>query len=166
VAVGEDFKPDQLLDPSDLAMQVPVPELSSFSKNVRPHVSAAFKKLKGPDWRDGVRDIFTVVEEQARELLKSRVTDGSVIIVKNKKGDAYSAEDIEKATLGGLVKIYGLVQNANYQESMIHQSLNKINSNRIIITHKKANPEAEALLRKNVAPDVNIALNCLELILQ
>jgi hypothetical protein len=155
----------ELRAPVDLAVHIDLPEIREIPPKLRRYLGGPFKKIKNGDWRDGLGDIYDVIEHKARDYLREGI-ERTRIVSRKRNGAALTVHEVEGMTLGQLAYAFANIQNQNQQDSLIASTLAMINQRRVDLRHKKMGAAAEAAIRRDFGRHVYAAINCLEEILK
>lgn len=162
--VHNDIQHMEVRAPSDLAVHVALPAIKDLPPKVRPLLGGAFKKVDN-DWRDGLSDAYSEVEQHAREYLKAGIRAGRIVIDKTKRGvvvGQVTEEEVDAMTLGALKDHFKRIQIQNQKDSLIGSTLDMINKTRVGLAHKKRAAAVEAQLRLEVGQHMYAVITCLD----
>ena len=148
---------------ADLAVHVALPETKSLAPALRPLLGPAFKKIRDGDWRDGMGQAYSEVEQLSREYLKSSLEQGAATIVRKKKGIEckLTSGDVDGMTLGQLGNAFKDIQNKTHKDSIIESTIALINKNRVGLAHKRRSAAIEKQLREDIGKSMYIVIACL-----
>jgi hypothetical protein len=145
----------EAVSPADLAVNLVLPDLSTYAPKVRKALGGAFEQIQRGNWREGFEDGCVALEEAARRYLERHVATGRISWVSSKgKVINRTPSQIERMTLGQLKDAFLAIQNPNLSDSKIAAVLKKLNPDRIRVAHKKRSQRAEQALRRNVGRQV------------
>jgi hypothetical protein len=149
---------------ADLAVHVALPEVADLTKPLRPILAPAFRKVRENDWRDGLFDAYSEVEQHAREYLKEGIDSGRVIVMvkRRKQIVPLTAADVDGMTLGQLKNAFMSIQNQTHKDARIGACLAMIHKARNGLAHKRRSHVVEAELRQQVGQHMYAAITCLE----
>jgi hypothetical protein len=155
----------ELLPPHDLALNVALPELRSFSPALRRILGPVYEKFNRGDWREGFEEACLVLETEARNYLKEGIRSTRITIL-DKRGapNNPTLTKVGRMTLGQLASVFARIQSQNHTDSLLAGILPKINPDRIGVVHKKRTVAAENRLRKNVGKNMWMLINALKAI--
>jgi hypothetical protein len=156
----------ELRAPVDLAVHIDLPDLRDIKPKVRRFLAGPFKKINSDDWRDGLSDIYMVIEDSARDYLREGIDRTRIVTKKSKNGPALTVAEVDGMTLGQLSYAFANIQSQNQQDSLIASTLAMINPIRVELSHRRLRPAAEAAIRRDFGKHVYAAINCLEEILK
>jgi hypothetical protein len=140
----------EIIAPADLGLAIQLPSLDSLPRKLQKALGSAYDQFQRSHWREGFEDACQVLETEARRYLKTGCRSGRIIILSKKGPMVLSSSKIEKLTLGQLAGTYSNIQNQNYADSIIGQTLDKVNDDRVGVVHHKAKVRTETRLRRNV----------------
>jgi hypothetical protein len=143
----------ELLPPSDLALNVILPDLGEMPRKVRELLGSAYEQFDRTQWREGFETACQAFEDEARRYLKRHIRRGKSgrIDIATSKGIANpSHTQINKMTMGQLATTFSRIQIQNKADSDISKTLSAINKDRVSVVHKKNAQTTERRLRENV----------------
>ncbi len=140
----------EVIPPSDLALGVHLPELSSLPRRLRSLLAPAYEQFDRSQWREGFEDACQAFETAARDYLKAGIRSTRITIMTNNGPKNPKPNRIEKMTLGQLADTFSRIQSPNRSDSIITQVLSSINRDRVGVVHHKLKATTERSLRANV----------------
>lgn len=138
------------IPPSDLALQLQLPQLNSLPSKLRSRLGSAYEQFGRSHWREGFEEVCQVLETEARRYLKNGVKTGRITIMGKRGVSNPTSQRIDKMTMGQLAITFANIQNQNYLDAQIGKTLDHINGDRIGVVHHKAKAKTEKHLRANV----------------
>ncbi|MCK4850211.1 MAG: hypothetical protein KAT11_02615 [Phycisphaerae bacterium] len=150
----------------DLALNVQLPELSRQPMDVRKLLGPAYEKFQGARWREGFKDACEAFEEEARRYLKRHTKMGRIQIVLRTGPVTLSLARINKMSMGQLAGMFARIQNQNRADSIIGETLDAINKDRIWAVHHKSKKATESRLRKNVGRHMWSLINAFKVVVK
>lgn len=138
------------IQPTDLALNVALPELAAMPARARELLGPAYEKFARGDWREGFEDACQAFEAESRRYMKRHSKSGRIRVLRKGVPTALTSTEIDHFTMGRLASVFGEIINQNLADSVIHDTLKSVNQDRIGVVHKKASKAVEARLRRNV----------------
>jgi hypothetical protein len=155
-------RPTQVLQQSDLAMNVQLPALNSLPPRVRKLLAPVYTKWSS-DWRDALDDACQTLESEARKYLIRGVNTGRItVIYRNGKVKKLTTTGIEKQTLGSLAVDFGNIVSKTAIDAMIGSTLTQVNPQRVGLAHHRGSSRVERELRKHASQHMWAITNCLK----
>jgi hypothetical protein len=130
----------------DQAVAVHPPAINTLPRRLRELLGEAYDKLNQGNWPDAFEDMCRVIEVEARRRLKLARKRGAVLIGKY---HSVNPKKIERLTMGELAIAYSELETQNHADSQIHQTLARINKDRVGVVHHRQKPHIQRRLRKN-----------------
>ncbi len=136
--------------PSDLALGLQLPSLASLPRKLRPSLGPAFEQFGRTQWREAFEDACQAFENKARAHLKAGINTTRITVMSNTGPKNPAPAQIDKMTLGQLATTFSRIQSPNRVDSIVGQTLARINADRVGVAHHKAKVKTERRLRANV----------------
>jgi hypothetical protein len=153
----------ELLSPVDLAVQFELPQLTRYPNKVRKRLGSSFEQVRRGNWLEGFEEACVALETVARSYLASGVSTGRLTMsTSTGKDSTPSAKKIESMTLGQLKDQFLSIDNPNHADSLVGQSLQRLNPDRIRAAHKRKHHASQAALRRNVGKQMWLITNALK----
>lgn len=148
----------QLLAPVDLGMQI---ELPTLPEALMPLLGEAFEQFDGGYWREGFEYACTVLEQEAREYIRSNIRRRRLTFMSSAgKSVAYRDDRIRTMTIGALARCFSEIRSPNSSDSRIGSCLRAVNANRVTSAHHKGKSRvSEKRLRAQVPRQMFIIVN-------
>jgi len=141
---------DEQHAPTDLALNVQLPQLNTLAPGVREFLGPAYEQFQRTQWREGFEDACQALETEARRYLKKWIRTGRITIVGKRGPVTLTTKQINKMTMGALAKTFKQIQAQNHADTIIGQALATINRDRVGVVHHKKKVATENRLRRNV----------------
>jgi hypothetical protein len=149
----------------DLAVRLEVPSVDTLPRRIRILLGPAYEKIQRSDWRGGFEEACHTLEVEARKYLIAGLRSKRLSFVKtNGKAWTVTENQIERATIGSLERMFQAIATPNQTDSQIRRSLSRINPNRRGYTHHRTSSSAEVQLRRSVGRLMWLVLNSLKLL--
>lgn len=144
--------------PHDLALGVELPALRTMPTKLRKSLATAYEAFEDSDWRGGFRESCDVIEKEARSYLWRGIRQERIHLVSDAGTPrSMTAGQVDRLTLGGLVKAFAQIRAPNQRDALIGKTLASINPDRILATHK-GKRGAEKRLRTNVGRQMHVII--------
>lgn len=148
--------------PVDLGLNISLPVLASLPRNVRRFLGSAYEQFARSQWREGFEDACQVLEAEARRYLKRWSRTGRIQILRRRGPIRLSDRQIDRLTMGQLVKTFSAIQAQNHADSVIGRALDQLNRDRIGVVHHKTRAITEKRLRSNVGQHMWVIIAALK----
>jgi hypothetical protein len=145
-----DDRLDEHIAPSDLALNVQLPDSNTLSPAVRRALGPAYEQFQRTQWREGFEEACQALENEARRYLKKWTRTGRIKILRKRGPVTLTNPQIDKMTMGQLAETFKHIQAQNHADSIIGQALVTINRDRVGVAHHKRRKVTERRLRANV----------------
>lgn len=136
--------------PRDLNLTVSLPQIGSLPPRLRRELGSAYEQFEGSHWREAFEDACQALERASRQYLKTGVQRGRITLVTKKGNRTLTQKQIDKLTMGQLAEAFSQIQNQTQADSILGQTLAKINKDRVGVAHHKTRLRTEKSLRANV----------------
>ena len=136
--------------PADLALNVELPDRAALPQRAKEILGSAYDQFGRTQWREGFEDACNALETEARSYLKKWSRTGRIRVLRKGVPVTLTSHQIDKMTMGQLVKAFANIQAQNHADSMIHKALATLNKDRIGVVHHKKKAWTERRLRSNV----------------
>ena len=135
----------------DQGMAIDLPVLTSYPNEVRAALGEAWDELRRGNWREGFDAACVVFESEVRVYVIRHLEHGRLTFVKS-SGKPYTPTeaDINRKTMGQLVRLLDEIATPNHGDSVLHGLLRGLNPDRILVAHQRRSPDAEKKLREAV----------------
>ena len=140
----------QLIIPRDLSLNVELPELNKLPTIIRRWLGHSYDQFIRSEWREGFESACQILEVESKKYLLSGIKSTRLNFVTTRGPRTFTKPEINKQTLGQLAGTFSLIQTKNHSDSIIEQSLSKVNKDRIGVVHHKNRNITEKRLRQNV----------------
>jgi hypothetical protein len=139
----------------DVAMRVTLPELRRESRRLKRILGPVYELIKRNQWREGFDEACIALETEARAYLWKSLKSGRTTVLTPKGNQkALTKAKVDKMTMGALAIDFANMQQQNQADSVVGQTLQLLNEDRIRIAHKRRSAAAERALRRNVPPQM------------
>ena len=138
------------LAPADLALNVALPDRAALPQKLKELLGSAYDQFDRTQWREGFVDACYVLETESRTYLKKWSKTGRIKVLRKGVPTTLSVKQIDKMTMGQLVRAFGSIQAQNHADSQVHKALSALNRDRIGVVHHKKKAWTEKRLRTNV----------------
>lgn len=141
----------ELIGGRDLTIDVSLPELATMHPKMRRELGPIYEKFDRGAWQDGFADACQALESAARGYLREGTRAGRLTFRTSAgKAIAYSDRQVNRMTIGALVKAYGQIEVQTHDDLSILNALQRINPDRVGRVHHAATAAAQNRLRRNV----------------
>jgi hypothetical protein len=160
---GTDDALRELLSPIDLAVQLALPQLTRYPNEVRKRLGGAFEQVRRGNWLEGFEEACIALESEARAYLAAGISSGRLTMSSTKGRDSTpTVRKVDGMTLGQLKDQFLSIDNPNHADTIVGQSLDRLNPDRIRAAHKRKHHASQAALRRNVGKQMWLITNALK----
>jgi len=136
--------------PTDLALNVTLPDLASAPQALRELLAPSFEQIAGPDWRDGFLSACEILENLARTHLANGIRRRGIQLMGARGPQNPTLAQVNRMTIGQLAKAYARIQSQTHLDAQVGQALERLNPDRVSATHRRRHANTERRLRTNV----------------
>lgn len=152
----------EITPPQDVSVQIHLPDLKDFPKNVRTALGSAYEQFDRKQWREGFEEACKALEQRARRYLQESIVSGRLSVYQHGKPKNPTTRQIDKMTIGSLAETFGNAQPQNSTDSLVYKTLSAINPDRVGVAHKLLKIKTEKSLRSNVGVHMHSIVQALK----
>lgn len=153
---------ERLCNPHDLSLSFDFPALPR--KLVRKLATARDLFADG-HWKESYEDACQALETDARAYMVKRVRMGATFVSSAGKTVTYTEQQVSKATLGAVGKMFLELVTPTQAESQLAQAIKRINPRRVTVAHFKSKSGKRAKqLREEVGKDLIVIVNAMMMV--
>ena len=138
--------------PTDLAINLQLPALQSYSNRVRRTLGPAFREIRRGQWQGGFAAACEALAHEAKAYLSQEINKGRITLKNPSGADVTSTtlSRLNRMTLGQVQDAFDKIDSPNQIDQRILGSLSRLNPDRILAAHRQGIPQDELVLRTNV----------------
>jgi len=152
----------QKLPPRDLTISLTLPNLTELPRRLRQLLGHAYERFEESDTIDGFSEACTVLENECKLYLKRGIDLGRIKFISRSGPRTYTKSHINSRTMGQLLKLFEQIQNKNSVDNGLYQALERINPDRIKVSHERSRVSVGERLSRNATHNMWVIVQALK----
>ncbi len=152
----------QKVTPRDLTISLELPELNNMPKKLRELLGHSYEQFEDSNAIDGFSEACVLLENECKRHLKKGVDSGRIKFISGRGPCTYTKSQINNRTMGQLIKVFGQIQNKNSIDNGLYQALERINPDRVSVSHERSRVRVARRLSKNATHNMWVIVQALK----